>query len=120
MWSQQPVEFINQTEAARIIGILASDSLKGRGNFTKEIEKAALFIAGEFRDMQLNEFEASVGYLQPFVFLEKEEPLEQVEFNGRALASADYYMASPFRFPPQLAKHDFLEKTFDEDVKIGR
>jgi hypothetical protein len=37
-----------QKEAERILHFLASDSLNGRGNLTKELHKAAYFIVQEF------------------------------------------------------------------------
>ena len=46
--SAQVNDTISEIELTRIISLLASDSLKGRGNYTPELHKAADFIAKEF------------------------------------------------------------------------
>jgi hypothetical protein len=43
----------DRPDSRAIMSFLASDSLKGRGSFTPENEKAAAFIAGEFRSLGL-------------------------------------------------------------------
>src|SRR5215212_6792534 len=57
---------ISETDVSRIIGILASDSLRGRGNYTVELHKAADFIANEFKKDSLLPFTGLNSYFQPF------------------------------------------------------
>lgn len=62
----QTGDSISIGEAARIINFLASDSLKGRANETKELQQAAYFIAGEFAKDSLAYFPGFHSYLQPY------------------------------------------------------
>ncbi len=47
--AQKADEIINAKEVERIERVLASDEMKGRRVFTPEIDKAADFIAAEFK-----------------------------------------------------------------------
>ncbi|MFN2458383.1 MAG: M28 family peptidase [Chitinophagaceae bacterium] len=58
---------INEANVRRIITILASDSLKGRGNHTTSLHKAADFIANEFAATKLQFHPAFKSYFQPFI-----------------------------------------------------
>lgn len=58
--------FVSQKEVARILGVLASDSLKGRKNHSAELEQAARFIASEFGKDSLLYFFNDTSYFQPF------------------------------------------------------
>lgn len=57
---------INTKEVERIEGILASDDMRGRKAFTPDIDKAADFIAAEFKAAGLNTWNNSGTYLQEF------------------------------------------------------
>jgi hypothetical protein len=61
---QYSVDNISETEVGRMLQYLASDSLKGRGNYTPELHKAAWFINGEFTKAGLQPFFTS--FVQPF------------------------------------------------------
>ena len=117
--SQHPDSFINRREAERIIGVLASDSLKGRGNFSKELEQAALFIADEFKSAGLETFHPYTSYLQPFLYLDKIEPLERVVINGEWLQTKEYLFISPYRFPPTVHLNQFEQKKFSDGVSAS-
>lgn len=58
---------ISKDDASRIISILASDSLKGRGNFQPGILKAAEFIGNEFAKSGLQPIGNYSTYFLPFV-----------------------------------------------------
>ena len=61
----QTEKSISEAEVQRILGFLSSDSLKGRGNYTPELQTAAQFIAAEFKKDSLSAlFDSS--YFQPF------------------------------------------------------
>lgn len=53
LFAQKNVDIINAKEAERILKTLASDEMKGRKTFSPEIDKAADFIAGEFKSAGL-------------------------------------------------------------------
>ena len=57
---------INKAETERIEKYLSSDELEGRRTFSKSIDKAADFIANEFKQSGLATFKNSGTYLQPF------------------------------------------------------
>ena len=59
--------FINAKEAERIEKALASDEMQGRKVFTPEIDKAADFIAAEFKASGLQTWNNSGNYRQEFV-----------------------------------------------------
>ncbi len=75
----QPAEkIINAKEADRIIRVLAADEMRGRKIFTPEIDKAADFIAAEFKAAGLQPLKNSGSYLQPFTMV----GLKQTGFSG--------------------------------------
>lgn len=63
---QKAEELINTKEAERIISFLASDEMKGRKVFSPEIDKAADFIAAEFKAAGLQTWNGSSSYRQEF------------------------------------------------------
>jgi Peptidase family M28 len=65
-FSQQADKVLNASEALRIERFLASDDLKGRKTGTPEIEKAADFIAEEFKKSGLKMYTGLQTYKQSF------------------------------------------------------
>lgn len=65
-FSQNVDKIINAKEAERIERVLASDEMKGRKTFSPEIDKAADFIASEFKAAGLQTWDNSGSYLQKF------------------------------------------------------
>src|SRR5688572_27482859 len=57
---------ITEEETSRIIHVLASDSLKGRGNGQPGVLMAAKFIGEEFKKIGLSTFKDYPGYYFPF------------------------------------------------------
>lgn len=64
--SQDVDKIINAQEAERIEKVLASDEMKGRKIFTPEIDKAADFIAAEFKAAGLQTLNNAESYKQEF------------------------------------------------------
>ena len=64
--SQNAVKLINESETERIEKYLSSDELAGRQIYTPGIEKAANFIANEFKQNGLATFKNSASHLQIF------------------------------------------------------
>jgi hypothetical protein len=65
-FAQQADKILNATEALRIESFLASDDMKGRKTGTPEIEKAADFIAEEFKKSGLKTYTGLQTYKQSF------------------------------------------------------
>jgi hypothetical protein len=65
-FGQQADKVLNANEALRIESFLASDDLKGRKTGTAEIDKAADFIAEEFKKSGLKTFNGLQTYKQSF------------------------------------------------------
>lgn len=80
--AQSNDRYFNAAEVARIEGILASDEMQGRRTFTPGIDKAAAFIAEEFRSAQLAPYPGTKDYLQSFALLRPRLISLQVQFNG--------------------------------------
>ena len=63
-------ELINAREAERIEKVLSADEMRGRKAFSPELEKAAVFIADEFKKNGLQPWNGSGSYLQEFVMVQ--------------------------------------------------
>ncbi len=60
---------ITDAEVQRVVGTLASDEMEGRRTFTKGIDKAAAFIAAEFKSYGIQTLKGSNQYLQTFAMI---------------------------------------------------
>ena len=70
VYSQKNIEdLISVKEAARIENVLAGDDMRGRKTFTPDIDKAAAFIADEFKSAGLKTFGTNKTYLQEFALV---------------------------------------------------
>jgi len=65
-FAQLAVDCILQKDVEHTVNYLVADSLKGRGNFTPELYKAAHFIADKFNAAGLKTFPLFDGFFQPF------------------------------------------------------
>jgi hypothetical protein len=83
-FSQDLEKIINEKEAQRIERVLASDDMKGRKIFSPEIDKAAEFIAGEFKSAGLKTWGEGKTYLQEFAMVKARELSVEGSFDGRA------------------------------------
>lgn len=77
-------KIINKTEAERIERFLASDEMRGRKIYSPEIEKAADFIASEFKAAGLEPLKGNNGYRQEFVMVSPKQTSLTATFNGAA------------------------------------
>lgn len=85
LWAQDAAGVINAKEAGRIIRTLASDDMRGRKTFTPEIDKAADFIAAEFKATGLKTLEKSDGFRQEFALVRPKFISASAHFDGTAL-----------------------------------
>jgi hypothetical protein len=91
-FSQKIDAVINSKEALRIENTLAADDMQGRKTGTPGNEKAALFIAAEFKKAGLVPFDAAGGYLQKFVLVESRLRSSNIVLAGNKL-EADRFIA---------------------------
>ncbi len=68
-FAQKPEAVLNAKEALRIESFLASDAMKGRKTGTPEIDKAADFIADEFKKAGLKTYTGLQTFKQSFVYV---------------------------------------------------
>jgi len=78
VFGQKVDAIINAKEVERIESKLASDEMRGRKVFSPEIDKAADFIAAEFKAAGLQTLEKAKGYKQEFVLVSA----KQLELTG--------------------------------------
>ena len=81
-------KIINATEAERIERILSSDEMQGRRTFSPGIDKAAAFIADEFKKAGLQPLTGQQNYLQQFTmvrpsFVSAKGTLDGTEIDGK-------------------------------------
>ena len=86
--AQTSTDVINATETERIERILSSDEMQGRKVFTAGIDKAASFIADEFRKAGLQTWNGQSSYLQTFSlvrpnFVSAKGNFDGVDVDGR-------------------------------------
>src|SRR6266542_351844 len=78
-------EIINVKEAGRIEKTLSSDDMRGRRVFTPDIDKAADFIAGEFKKIGLQTFNDSKTYKQEFAVVRPKFISVSASFDGNVI-----------------------------------
>ena len=85
---------ISRETVERVITTLAADDMEGRGTFTPGIEKAAVFLEGEFERIGLDRFTGLDSYRQTFSVYSLTPESSDVRLNGRTVDRGDYfYMA---------------------------
>ncbi|HEV8079942.1 MAG TPA: M28 family peptidase [Chitinophagaceae bacterium] len=82
-------KIINSTEVERIERILSSDSMQGRRTFTPGIDKAADFIASEFKQNGLQYLNGLTDYRQKFGMIKVKFISAAGNFDGKQLESKD-------------------------------
>ena len=69
LFAQEINKIISVKEVERIEKVLASDDMRGRRAFTPDIDKAAAFIAAEFKSTGLTPLQGANNFLQEFVMI---------------------------------------------------
>ncbi len=69
VFGQKANDIINAKEVERIEKVLAADDMRGRKTFSPEIDKAADFIADEFKKAGLQTFNGASGFRQDFAMV---------------------------------------------------
>ena len=78
-------DIINAKEVERIEKVLSSDEMRGRRTFTPDIDKAADFIAGEFRKIGLQTLNQNKSYRQEFALVRPKFISASATFDGSAM-----------------------------------
>jgi hypothetical protein len=78
-------DIINAKEAERIEKTLSSDDMKGRKTFTPDIDRAADFIADEFKKIGLQTFNNNKNYKQEFAMVRPKFISASATFDGNAI-----------------------------------
>lgn len=88
-FAQKIEDLITEKEVARIEKILSSDEMEGRRTFTKGIDKAAAFIADEFKKTGLQTWNNSGSYLQQFAMIRPKFISVTASIDGMSVDSRD-------------------------------
>jgi len=83
-FAQDTATIINAKEAERIEKTLSSDEMRGRRAFTPDIDKAADFIAAEFKSIGLQTWNNSGSYRQEFSMVTPKFISASAVLNGNA------------------------------------
>src|SRR5471030_39802 len=75
-------KIVNAKEVERIEKVLSSDDMKGRATFTPDIDRAADFIASEFKKTGLKTWNNSGSYLQAFAMASETVVSENIMIDG--------------------------------------
>lgn len=78
-------ELISVKEVSRIENVLAGDEMRGRKTFSPDIDRAAAFIAEEFKAAGLKTFGANKTYLQEFALVRPKFISAAATLDGQAL-----------------------------------
>jgi len=113
--AQKTDEIINAKEVERIERTLSSDDMMGRKAFTPYADKAADFIADEFKKAGLQTMSGNNGYKQEFAMIRPKFISVVGNFDGEALDVKDIIVVTCF---PQLkiSEASGYEKVF---IKAG-
>ncbi len=88
-FAQKIEDLITEKEVARIEKILSSDEMEGRRTFSKGIDKAAAFIADEFKKTGLKTWNNSGSYLQQFAMVRPKFISVNASIDGISVDSRD-------------------------------
>jgi len=111
--AQNVEELISQKEVERIERTLSSDEMEGRRTFTKGIDKAAAFIADEFKKTGLQTWNNSGNFLQQFLMVRPKFISLTASIGGVSLDSRDVVVVT---CQPDLS---ITEQSGYEKVKIA-
>ncbi len=113
-FAQKIEDLITEKEVARIEKTLSSDEMEGRRTFTRGIDKAAAFIADEFKKTGLQTWNNSGSYLQQFLMVRPRFVSVTASLDGVGVDSRDVIV---FTCQPEIK---VTEKSGYEKVTIGK
>jgi len=86
-FAQNRGKIVNVKEVSRIEHALASDEMQGRKTFTPSIDRAADFIASEFKKSGLQYFDGLPGYRQTFSLIKVTTVSASGNLDGKPIAA---------------------------------
>lgn len=113
-FAQKAENIINAKEVERIEKTLSADDMEGRRTFSRGIDKAAAFIAGEFAKTGLKTWNNSGSYLQSFAMAKTRFISASCTFDGVAVDTKNVIVVTTV---PELS---FNEKSGYEKATIGK
>ena len=87
VWAQKADAVINAKEVLRIESMLASDAMRGRKTFSKEIDVAAKFIGAEFKKARLKPMDGLTDFNQTFTLRRARFVSAEGSLNGKVIAA---------------------------------
>lgn len=99
VFGQKAENVINAKEVERIERILSADEMRGRKAFTPDADKAADFIADEFKKAGLQTMDGNNGFKQEFVMIRTKFISAAGNFDGEVIEAKDIIAVTCF---PQL------------------
>ena len=85
---------VNEKEVDRLLRTLSSDEMQGRKTFTPAIDKAADFIAAEFKRIGLKQMDGVSGYKQTFTMYKATTKSLSATINGEKIDSKNVAVIS--------------------------
>ncbi len=85
-FAQDVNKLIKQSDVERLIKTLSADDMEGRKTGTPGIDKAATFIEGEFKKIDLQPLKGNTGYRQNFTVYRTTPTQMQVSIEGQPIA----------------------------------
>jgi hypothetical protein len=94
LFAQKIDAIINAGEAERILNVLAADDMRGRKVFSPEIDKAADFIASEFKAIGLRPFDAGESFRQEFAMARPKLISATATVDGKTIEASKYVIVT--------------------------
>ena len=121
LFSQTSADSITESEARSIISVLASDSLRGRGNGSPDLLKAGLFIGNKFKQYGLQFLPGQLDYYVPFRPFGDDAIPDILEWNEKPVSADRFLFINPVPGDYQPKKlQDFevvhLDSGFSEQI----
>jgi hypothetical protein len=111
----QTKDFFSADSLRADLSVLASDSFKGRNTLSPEIKKAAEFISGNFKQMNLRRLNNGPSYYTPFIIGNPTK--QQLKINGDIVAPSQYYAFSVDDVTPTLSEKEIRIHTITANTE---
>lgn len=89
--AQKINKIISEKKVRKIEAILSSDEMEGRGLFSKGLDKAAAFIADEFKDTKLQSLNDNGSFFQEFEVIEAKQIAARGSVNGKPIDEKRFF-----------------------------
>jgi hypothetical protein len=89
IYAQDIDRIINASEVEKIEKILSSDDMRGRKTFTADIDRAAQFIIGQFKEAGLQTLDNNGSYLQDFSLVQTHFISARARLDGDTIRTQD-------------------------------